>query len=61
MIVDGNTSYSFDRSKYEVGKRLKSIGKRLEGSLLVHISYQNIYTRFNGLHSGEDCIPKQLE
>lgn len=52
MIVNGIVSYSYDKAKYQLGKRLHSIGSRLEGCTMVHISYQNIYTRFTGLQWG---------
>lgn len=52
MIVNGIVSYSYDKDKYQLGKRLHSIGSRLKGCTLVHISYQNIYTRFASLQWG---------
>jgi hypothetical protein len=52
MIIVGDGAYSYDQRKYEMGKRLKLIGQRLEHYLLVHISYQKIYTRFVGLQWG---------
>jgi hypothetical protein len=52
MIVNGNVASSYDQRKYEMGKRFKSIGRRLENYLLIHISYQNIYSRFVGLQWG---------
>ena len=50
MIVDGDVAYSYDQSKYREGKRLVPVGRRLKDCLLVHMSYQNIYNRFAGLH-----------
>jgi hypothetical protein len=52
MIVDGDIAYSYDQNKYQMGKRLEPLGKRLKHCLFVHVSYQNIYTRFGGLQWG---------
>jgi len=44
----------YDQSKYKKGKIVSPIGRRLKDYSynLVHISYQNIYTRFTGLERG---------
>ncbi|MFC2058379.1 hypothetical protein ACFLTS_01880 [Chloroflexota bacterium] len=52
MVVDGDVAYSYDQSKYREGKRLVPVGRRLEDCLLVHMSYENIYSRFDGLQWG---------
>lgn len=52
MVVDGDIAYSYDQSKYRMGKRLEPVGRRLKDCLFVYISYQNIYTRFAALQWG---------
>lgn len=53
-VVDGDISYTYDQIKYKTGKIVSPIGRRLKDYSynLVHISYQNIYTRFTGLEWG---------
>lgn len=53
-VVNGHVSYTYNQTKYKEGKIVSPIGKRLRDYSynLVHISYQNIYTRFTGLEWG---------
>jgi len=54
LVINGNTSYTYNQTAYGVGRKVSTIGRRLNenGYNLIHISYQNIYTRFTGLEWG---------
>jgi hypothetical protein len=52
MVINGHVSYSYNETMYEMGKRLRYICKRLKNYILIHISYDRIYTRLTGLGWG---------